>query len=276
MVIDIRTRLPTEAHISDMFLTKETDLSNYPNLYSGTRKSFDQGEFNTDIAKFVEHLEDLGIEKACVSSAESVKDAVGEFPNFFVGKASIDLSNGITNELDHLEQQFSEYGFGMLELAPFADETISSSREYYPFYAKCVEYDVPVWIHSSSNFTRFSISDHGHPRYLDEICCDFPDLRVVAGHGGWPWTQHLCALLWKHPNLYVDFSAQRAKYVGQNTDWAPLREYGTTVLAEKVLFGTSFPAVDHETQLNDVRALDLAPETEQKWLHDNAEAVLGL
>src|SRR5699024_12573840 len=49
---------------------------------------------------------------------------------------------------------------------------------------------------------------------------DFKNLKIIAGHGGWPWFNDLLALLMKYENLYVDISAFHPKYIAKPyTGW---------------------------------------------------------
>ena len=51
-------------------------------------------------------------------------------------------------------------------------------------------------------------SEPGRPiPYLDDVALDFPDLTIVAGHIGFPWTDELISLAAKYPNGYVHTSA---------------------------------------------------------------------
>ena len=59
-------------------------------------------------------------------------------------------------------------------------------------------------IHTSINFIANRKIDYGRPIYLDEVACDFPDLIIVANHGGWPWVNEMIAVAWKHPNVFIE------------------------------------------------------------------------
>ncbi len=50
-------------------------------------------------------------------------------------------------------------------------------------------------------------SEVGRPIYLDQVALDFPELAIVAGHIGYPWTDEAVAVATKHPNVYIDTSA---------------------------------------------------------------------
>jgi len=48
--------------------------------------------------------------------------------------------------------------------------------------------------------------------YLDNVAREFPDLTVVAGHIGHPWTEEMIALATKYETVYIDTSAYIALY----------------------------------------------------------------
>ena len=50
-------------------------------------------------------------------------------------------------------------------------------------------------------------SEVGRPIYLDQVALDFPDLVIVGGHIGYPWTDEAIAVATKHPNVFIDTSA---------------------------------------------------------------------
>ena len=117
----------------------------------------------------------------------------------------------------------------------------AADRRYYPLYAKCVELQVPLSIHTSANWTTVSPSDLGHPRHIDVVAADFPELRIVMSHAGYPWVLEACLLAWKYPNVYLELAAHRPRYLATaGTGWEPLLRFGQTTIRDKVLFGTGW------------------------------------
>jgi predicted TIM-barrel fold metal-dependent hydrolase len=280
--IDVRSRLPVEEHLgrfargekpADSTLWSED--SSYPDLYSHL---YEKGEdLLMPIDEYVEKLDDLGIEHKVVPGAEDVYDKLMEFPGKFIPEASVDVVNGrIDEEISDLEDKIKNKEYGAVQLNPYLDGIPANDARYYPVYRKAEELDAPVWLHTSSNFTKTQDIQLGHPSNLHEVCRDFPTLAVIAGHGTWPWLGEGCAMMWKHRNLYTDFSAMRGKYVANNADWAPLMDYGTTVLSDSVLFGTSFPLVDDATQVDDVLSMGLSEDVQQRWCWDNAAEIYDI
>jgi predicted TIM-barrel fold metal-dependent hydrolase len=75
-------------------------------------------------------------------------------------------------------------------------------------------------------------SEYGRPiPYLDDVAREFPQLRIVGGHIGYPWTNEMIALATKHSNVYIDTSAYTAKRFPQE-----LVTYMRTNGKKKVLF----------------------------------------
>lgn len=55
-------------------------------------------------------------------------------------------------------------------------------------------------------------SEFGRPiPYLDDVAREFPDLKIVGGHVGFPWINEIIALAMKFPNVYIDTSAYICK-----------------------------------------------------------------
>ena len=115
-------------------------------------------------------------------------------------------------------------------------------------------------------------SETGRPiPYLDEVALDFPELRIVGGHIGYPWTLEMISLCRKYPNVYLDTSAYTIKrYPPELVDY--LRTDGR----HKVLFGTNHPMITAGRTLRDLPGLDLDEEAGGLFLAGNARRVFRL
>lgn len=207
--------------------------------------------------------------------AGQIRDA---YPDRFIAFAGIDILRGMPaeRELEHLVRYEQFKG---LSLRPFMIGLPPDDRRYYPFYAKCIELGIPISMHASANWTEVRTSDLGHPRHFDTVACDFPELKLILSHGGYPWVLEAVLLAWKHPNVYLELAAHRPKYLSQpGTGWEPLFRYGNSVIQDKVLFGTgSFLLGRSPAEIvEEFRALPIEPGTMDKWLYHNAKTVLGL
>jgi predicted TIM-barrel fold metal-dependent hydrolase len=209
---------------------------------------------------------------------ESVAAIAVRHPQRFIPFAGVDIMKGHA-AVRSLAYWVEERGFRGLSLRPFMTGLPAGDRRYYPFYEKCVELDVPISVHASANWTTCRPSDLGHPRHFDVVACEFPDLKLILSHGGYPWVLEACLLAWKHPNVYLELAAHRPKYfTAPGAGWEPLLRYGQTTIQDKILYGTgAFLLAQRPADLlNEFRALPLRPEVAEKWLWRNAAALLSI
>ena len=199
-------------------------------------------------------------------------------PDRFIPFVGVDIMRG-RESVRALEYWVRERGFKGLSLRPFMIGLPASDRHYYPFYEKCVELDIPLSIHASANWTTVRPSDLGHPRHFDVAACDFPELKLILSHGGYPWVLEACLLAWKHPNLYLELAAHRPRYfTAPGAGWEPLLRYGQTTIQDKVLYGSGAFLLGRSPAelLREFRELPIKPEVMEKWLWRNAARLLKL
>lgn len=220
--------------------------------------------------------EDAETTMGMVTPNQTVATFVEKAPDRFIGMAGIDPHKGM-KALDELVHAVKDLGMKALCLEPWLHKIHSNDKLYYPIYAKCVELDIPVWIHSSLNFVPQLKMDFGRPVYLDEVAGHFPELKIVAGHGGWPWVNELMAVLWRHDNVFMDISAIHPAYMTKpGSGWESLLCYGNSLLQDRVLFGTAWPARQFKDSVDGIMALPLKEEVKKKWLGGNAKKLLKL
>jgi predicted TIM-barrel fold metal-dependent hydrolase len=198
-------------------------------------------------------------------------------PDRFIPFAGVDIMKG-AHALREFEYWVRERGFRGLSLRPFMIALPADDRHYYPFYAKCVELGVPLSIHTSANWTSVAVNDLGHPRHLDFVARDFPELRIIMSHGGYPWVLEACLLAWKYEHVYLELAAHRPKYLAEpGAGWEPLLRFGQTTIAEKVLYGSGWFLLNRAPAdlLAEFRALPVRPAVMERWLSGNAERVLA-
>ena len=83
-----------------------------------------------------------------------------------------------------------------------------------PFYALAERLDVPVGIHMGYGapggpywiYPKYRAA-LGNPLLLEDLLVRHPKMRVYVMHAGMPMTDEIIALLYSHPQVYVDISA---------------------------------------------------------------------
>ena len=163
-------------------------------------------------------------------------------------------------------------------LRPFMIGEPPTHRAYLPFYAKCVELGVPLSHPHLGQLDAQPPLELGHPRFIDEVACHFPELTIIMSHGGYPWVLEACLIAWKHPNVYLELGAHRPRYfAAPGAGWEPLMRFGQTTIADKVLYGTGAFLINRRYRelCDEARDLPVAADVLRGWLHGNAERLLG-
>ncbi len=201
---------------------------------------------------------------------DEVASFVRHHPDRLVGVASVDLAKPM-EAVRELRRCVRELGVRGLRIVPWRWGLPPDERRYYPLYVECIELDVPICLQVGHTGPLLT-SETGRPiPYLENVALDFPELRIVAGHIGAPWTQEIISLATKFPNLYVDTSAYKAtRYPADFVEF--LRGRGS----KKVLFGTNYPMLTASACLTGLKDLGLTDEAEQLFLSGNAQRVFNL
>jgi hypothetical protein len=194
----------------------------------------------------------------------------------FIGFAGVDPHKGM-EAVRELEYAVRELGLRGLNLQCFENKLRCNDAKMFPLYAKCIELDIPVNIHCSTNFSTATLMDYGRPIYLDEVMVHFPELRVVASPPGFPWVSELVAVAWRHANVSIGLVAMRHKYLNvPNSGYEMLLQYGNSVLQDQIIYGSAYPMMPVERSLAEIDELPLKDSVRPKWLHDNAARLLGV
>ncbi|MEY2422035.1 MAG: uncharacterized protein QOI95_2102 [Acidimicrobiaceae bacterium] len=201
---------------------------------------------------------------------DDVAAHVEQHPDRFVGVASVNLARPM-DAVGELRRCVSELGFKALRVVPWLWDTPPDDRRYYPLYAECIELGIPFCL-QVGHTGPMCPSEPGRPiPYLDRVALEFPELVIVGGHIGFPWTNEMISLATKYPNVYIDTSAYKiSRYPTEIVDY--LRGRGR----HKVLFGSNHPAWPAKQCLQNLSDLGLDDEATDLFLFENAARVFKL
>jgi predicted TIM-barrel fold metal-dependent hydrolase len=215
-------------------------------------------------------------------NGETVNDRVAALaasqPATLSAWAGLDVTNptAAVAEFHRCVEQLGMTGASVVHFAAAVDPLDPRCHE---LYGGAVELGVPLWVHTGMNLASNRPLESSTWAHIDQIAVAHPRLVLVAGHGGWPRVLDGMAVLMRHPNVYLDFSAHRPAVMGKpGSGWEPLFLYGRGALRSKVLFGSAgFVQQQSVRELADeLVALDLDQRTTSAWLHDNSARLLGL
>ena len=202
-------------------------------------------------------------------SNDEVAAFVAEASDRLVGIGSVDIARPVQAKAE-VRKCVEELGFKGIRVLPWLWKLPPTDRLFYPLYAACCEFNIPFCTQIGHTGPLMP-SEVGRPIYLDQVALDFPELTIVGGHIGYPWTQEAIAVATKHENVYIDTSAYTVRrYPPEIVQY--LNHHG----AHKVLFGTNYPMMTPAKALQHLPALELDDKTQALFLGGNAARVYGL
>ena len=203
-------------------------------------------------------------------SNEEVAEMINQFPDRLVGIASAPMHRPV-RAVREIRNYVKNYGFKGLRIVQWHWKLPVTHAYYYPLFVECVELGIPVCLQVGHTGPLMP-SEYGRPiPYIDQIALDFPDLKIVCGHIGYPWTTEMIAVCTKHRNVYIETSAYTSKrYPAELVTF--LKNHGRG----KVMFGTNYPMITPEKCLENLDDLHLGEEVERKFLYENARNVFDL
>jgi uncharacterized protein len=204
-------------------------------------------------------------------SNEEVAGWVEAHPTRFAGLACVDLNRPM-EAVRELRRCVEDLRFKGLRVVPWLWEAPPTDRRYYPLFAACVELGVPFFT-QVGHTGPMRPSETGRPiPHIDQVALDFPELVIVGGHIGYPWTEEMIAVARKHENVYIDTSA----YVPKRYPPELVAYMRSGSGRNKVMFGTNYPMIAHQPALDGLDELGLEQEVQELFLAGNARRLLQL
>lgn len=281
-VVDARVRLPIDRRPRQLAEAKAMRRQQYDevlNIGEKVRNATVSALLTSLRAHAIEHAvvhaESEGGEDADALN-EATAELVAEHPRLLSGFGTVTMPPPTGGSAGRQVQACADAGLIGVNIQPaFAGMDITD-RRLYAAYARAEELGLIVALHTGINYSRVYPMSHERPELLDQVACDFPDLRLVACHGGWPWVAEYCAVARRHPTVYLELGGLSPKYVVRpGTGWDVLAGYMNNLLLGQVLFATDWPVLDHERALREWRESGLPPRTLDRLLGGNALSLFG-
>ena len=185
---------------------KNFDKASWDNLNLGVPK-------DTDIKDLVQWLKKVGVEKAVVMGQDMTRiwntnmgedyvvECVKKYPNFLIGLCSIEPLDKLNvfnqSGFDHFKKSISENGLKGVLLTPPYGQYHSNDRACYPFYEEALHHNVVVQYHHSAQIGPGILAPTKYANLFDlnDVILDFPNLKIIVEHIGYPWSNHLFILM---------------------------------------------------------------------------------
>lgn len=185
--------------------------------------------------------------------------------------AGLDPHKGM-DAVDELGLMVETHGFRGAAIDPFLAKIPANHAKYYPIYAKCCEFDIPVVISTGmATLVDGADPEHCHPRYIDAVARDFPKLKIVVSHGCYPWVNEIIMVVQRNRNVYLELSEYEQSPFSEGYIQA-----ANTMIGDKVIFASAHPFLDFKGQIALYRKLPFSPQALENIFYNNAARLLGL
>ena len=137
---------------------------------------------------------------------------------------------------------------------------------YWPYYQVAGRYGLPVIIHTGDTPVAGAKVRFAHPLLVDEVAVDFPSVRFVIAHCGYPWLMDAAEVVYKNDNVWVDLSGLLMgdeAFFADPTKAAMLGKLAERVTEavdymgkpERILYGTDWPLVPMDAYRDFIRPI---------------------
>lgn len=203
-------------------------------------------------------------------SNDEVAGIVASYPTRFIGVASTDPTNRRQAVAD-IEATIKA-GFRAVNIEPgaYLQPLLVDDRRLYPIYAHCEDADIPVIVMAGGSAgpdLSYTVRVH-----LDRMAADFPNLKIVVSHGGWPWVHEVLHIAFRRSNIYLSPDQYLANLPGMD-DYVRAAD---GFPADRFLYARSYPFAPVKDYAALFKRLPIRPDSMEKVLYRNAARLLSL
>ena len=247
MIIDMRVRPPFGSFLKDLKLYDPDGLKMSADLFKYNPSA---AALNRNMDLFIQEMDDAGVDKAVLpvrATSNGKNEVIAEllklYPERFIGMAGINPLDDIMVSLNTIDEYVVNGGFIGINIepgftpAPYAKNALHcNDRIIYPVYAKCEAANVPVLL-SFGGLCHESLSNF-RPEDLDNMLSDFPKLKVIISHGGFPHIPQVFWIAQRRGNLWI--GADVYAFAGGGSQYIEAAKY---FCQNRICFGSAYPVL---------------------------------
>jgi predicted TIM-barrel fold metal-dependent hydrolase len=210
-------------------------------------------------------------------SNEEVAQAAMENADIMIAFASIDPHKGKRGAIE-ARRLIAEYCIKGFKLHPPIQNFDPRDRMAWPLYEVIAEHGMPVIFHTGHSGMGSGMPGgggirlrYGQPILVDDVAVDFPEMKIILAHPGWPWTDESLSMALHKPNVFIDLSGWSPQYFPPQ-----IVRYANSQLGHKMLFGSDFPWITPDKWIAAFAEAGFRAEVQQPILKLNVARLLGI
>lgn len=240
--IDFRVRPPYGNYMA-MF---QNEQAHFDKLADAFDMTVSKSQRTGNLEQFVSEMDEAEIEVSVVPGRKNLGVNNNDlfelnqlYPRRFIIFPYVDPTEGKT-VIDKIDRFIGEKDIRGVSVEPsfqpnpYAfDDTIT-----FPMLEKLQKEGIPLFISYSAKL--LPIVNPDTVRQLGTIIYNFPELKVIVGHGGWPWHLEVIAMAFNSPNVYVVPDMYGLSGAGSE-DYI---KAANTLMKKQMLFGSAYPILN--------------------------------
>ena len=149
---------------------------------------------------------------------EEIAEAAAANSDIMIAFASIDPHKGKRGAIE-ARDLIEKHGVKGFKFHPPLQNFDPGDRMAWPLYEVIDHYKLPAIFHTGHSGMGTGMPGgggirlkYGQPMLVDEVAVDFPDIKIILAHPGWPWTDESLSMALHKPNVFIDLSGWSPKY----------------------------------------------------------------
>jgi len=211
------------------------------------------------------------------NSSADIAEGAARHPDVLIPFGSVDPRTG-ADAITLARRLVEDNGVRGFKFHPTLQGFDPSAEEFSPLWDAIDSLGVPIVVHTGQTGVGAGLPGgyglklrYSNPILLDDVAAEHPGLTIIMAHPSVPWQDEALSMAAHKANVYIDLSGWSPKYFSP----ALVRQAGT-IIQDKVLFGSDYPALTPDRWLSDFAALDIKDAARPKILKENAVRLLGL
>lgn len=196
-----------------------------------------------------------------------------KYPGRFYGIAPISIDQPIPKAAAQLEADLKS-GVRGVTIEPgyrtVGGPTTLDNPEFFPIYEVVQDQGCLLQVQTGAFADPRHWGQANEIWRMDEVMRQFPRLRLVLGHGGYPRITEALALALKWPSVTLSSDVYTFWPGGQ------LYQMNIEMLQDQFVYGSAYPFGNFDTTLEQTLALGLSDEVLEKYLYRNAQQLLNM
>jgi predicted TIM-barrel fold metal-dependent hydrolase len=291
-VIDYRCRPPLK-QFAGLYKLRLSYISQRPNVLANPAthgkipdaiKMFGNGDENAFDAWWKE-IDDAGIESVVVAGrfmlgqpemsmdTKELLEYEKKFPGKFYGIAPINIDQPTQKAAEELESAIKS-GIRGATIEPgyrtIGGPTSIDNIAFYPLYEILQDKGILLQVQTGAFADPNNFELPNEMWRMDVVMKQFPKLRLVLGHGGYPHITEALGLALKWPSVTISSDVYTFWPGGQ------IYQQNIEMLQDQFVYGSAYPFGNFDTTLEQTLDLSLSKQAMEKYLYTNAKRLLNL